>query len=69
MSDADPDAALIPPIPARLPAKVRCLRCGRLLHDPESRMLRLGRECRRPDDAVRVLPGEQDPLPGLDAEG
>ncbi|MER8182674.1 DUF6011 domain-containing protein [Kitasatospora sp. NPDC094015] len=59
------DPALIPPIPARLPAEVRCLRCGRPLHDPESRMLRLGRECRRPDPSVRVLPGDQDPLPGL----
>ncbi|WP_354639841.1 DUF6011 domain-containing protein [Kitasatospora camelliae] len=60
------DPALIPPIPPRLPATVRCRRCGRPLHDPESRILRLGRECRRPDEPVRVLPGPQDPLPGLD---
>ncbi|WP_033818189.1 DUF6011 domain-containing protein [Kitasatospora sp. MBT63] len=59
------DPALIPPIPARLPAEVRCLRCGRLLHDPESRMLRLGRECRRPSDPVRVVAGEQEALPGM----
>ncbi|MFJ1702182.1 DUF6011 domain-containing protein [Kitasatospora sp. NPDC088346] len=68
MPEPDPDHALIPPIPARLPAKVRCLRCGRLLHDPESRMLRLGRECRRPPAPIRVLPGDQDPLPGLSAQ-
>ncbi|MDH6129319.1 DUF6011 domain-containing protein [Kitasatospora sp. GP82] len=60
-----PDPALIPPIPPSLPPTVRCRRCGRPLHDPESRILRLGRECRGPDDSVRVLPGEQDTLPGL----
>lgn len=67
MSDNVPydEPALIPPVSARLPERVRCRRCGRLLHDPESRMLRLGRECRQPGDAVRVVPGEQDMLPGL----
>ncbi|MEV8093471.1 DUF6011 domain-containing protein [Kitasatospora sp. NPDC085879] len=61
--------ALIPPVPPRLPERVRCRRCGRLLHDPVSRMLRLGRECRGPQDAVRVVAGEQDTLPGLARPG
>ncbi len=52
-------------IPALLPQTVRCRRCGRPLHDPEARMLRLGRECRRPEESVRVVPGEQETLPGL----
>jgi len=59
--------ALLPPIPHRLATTVRCRRCGRPLHDPESRILRLGPECRRPDDPTPVLPGDQDPLPGLEA--
>jgi len=59
------DPALIPPIPPLLPETVRCRRCGRPLHDPESRMLRLGRECRGPEDPTHVLRGDQDPLPGL----
>ncbi|MEW1908886.1 DUF6011 domain-containing protein [Kitasatospora sp. NPDC085895] len=59
--------ALIPPVPPRLPERVRCRRCGRLLHDPLSRMLRLGRECRGPQDPVRVVEGEQETLPGLAA--
>lgn len=52
-------------IPATLPPVVRCRRCGRPLRDPESRMLRLGRECRGPEQPVQVLAGEQDPLPGV----
>ncbi len=59
------DPALLPPIPPVLPETVRCRRCGRPLHDPESRMLRLGRECRGPEHATRVVPGEQETLPGL----
>ncbi|MFI9274222.1 DUF6011 domain-containing protein [Kitasatospora sp. NPDC052896] len=57
--------ALLPPGPATLPSVVRCRRCGRVLRDPEARLLRLGKECRGPEQAVRVVPGEQDPLPGV----
>ncbi|WP_043174232.1 DUF6011 domain-containing protein [Streptomyces sp. NRRL B-24484] len=57
--------ALIPPVPPRLPERVRCRRCGRPLHDPLSRMLRLGRECRGPQEPVRVVEGDQETLPGL----
>ncbi len=57
--------ALLPTGPATLPSVVRCRRCGRLLRDPQARMLRLGKECRGPEQAVRVLPGEQDTLPGV----
>jgi hypothetical protein len=64
-----PEPALIPPIPPRLPERVTCRRCGRPLHDPVSRMLRLGRECRGPEEPVRVLAGEQDVLPGLPGSG
>ncbi|WP_405013666.1 DUF6011 domain-containing protein [Kitasatospora sp. NBC_01539] len=64
-----PEPALIPPVPQRLPERVSCRRCGRPLHDPVSRMLRLGRECRGPEDAARVVAGEQDTLPGLSAGG
>ncbi|MGE7434397.1 MULTISPECIES: DUF6011 domain-containing protein [Kitasatospora] len=59
------DPALIPPIQPLLQRTVRCRRCNRPLHDSESRMLRLGRECRGPEESVQVVPGEQDPLPGL----
>ncbi|WP_441246426.1 DUF6011 domain-containing protein [Kitasatospora sp. McL0602] len=60
------EPALIPlPTPAPPAVVVRCRRCGRPLHDPESRILRLGRECRGPAEAVHVVPGEQDTLPGL----
>jgi hypothetical protein len=61
-----PDAtALIPPVPPSPPARpalLRCRRCGRPLHDPESRILRLGPGCRGPEDATHVVPGEQDTL-------
>ncbi|MFD9130684.1 DUF6011 domain-containing protein [Kitasatospora sp. NPDC059571] len=60
-----PPPALIPPVPSRLVQRVTCRRCGRPLHDPLSRMLRLGRECRGPEAPVRVVEGEQDALPGL----
>ncbi|MFD0264590.1 DUF6011 domain-containing protein [Kitasatospora indigofera] len=62
--EQDPPA-LTPPVPRLLPPTVRCRRCGRSLHDPEARMLRLGRECRGPADQVQVVAGEQDALPGL----
>ncbi|MDH6109535.1 hypothetical protein P3T36_000306 [Kitasatospora sp. MAP12-15] len=57
--------ALLPSGPATLPTVVRCRRCGRVLRDPEARMLRLGKECRGPERAVRVVAGEQEPLPGV----
>ncbi|GAA2144492.1 hypothetical protein GCM10009760_32050 [Kitasatospora kazusensis] len=60
-----PDPTLIPPIPRLLPETVRCRRCDRPLRDPESRILRLGPECRDPDPAARALAGDQDTLPGL----
>ncbi|MER5868019.1 DUF6011 domain-containing protein [Kitasatospora sp. NPDC002040] len=56
------DPALIPPMPPTRPALLRCRRCGRPLHDPESRILGLGRNCRGPEDPTQVLPGEQDAL-------
>ncbi|MDH6575044.1 DUF6011 domain-containing protein [Kitasatospora sp. MAP5-34] len=59
------EPALIPPIPPLLPQTVRCRRCARPLHDPESRILRLGPECRGPDTAPRAVPGDQETLPGL----
>lgn len=57
--------ALLPPGPATLPTVVRCRRCGRVLRDPESRMLQLGKECRGPQESVRVVAGEQEMLPGV----
>ncbi|MGW6912785.1 DUF6011 domain-containing protein [Kitasatospora sp. NPDC054939] len=42
-----------PPEPEPLRARVTCRRCHRPLHDPESRMLRLGPECR---DTVERVP-------------
>ncbi|MER5638549.1 DUF6011 domain-containing protein [Kitasatospora sp. NPDC002227] len=54
------------PIPATPSAPtVLCRRCHRPLHDPESRLLRLGPNCRGPEDPTHVVPGEQDTLPGL----
>ncbi|AUG76899.1 hypothetical protein CFP65_2039 [Kitasatospora sp. MMS16-BH015] len=58
------------PAPLPLPTTpkappVLCRRCHRPLHDPESRLLRLGPTCRDPEDPTRVLPGDQDTLPGL----
>ncbi|MGW2398898.1 DUF6011 domain-containing protein [Kitasatospora sp. NPDC001664] len=61
------ESALIP-APAGAAAEppvLRCRRCGRPLHDPESRILRLGPGCRGPEEGTRVVPGEQDSLPGL----
>lgn len=49
----------------RLAARVTCRECGRLLHDPESRMLRLGPGCRHSAEPVRQHVVEQDALPGL----
>lgn len=59
-----------PPLPStqtrgRLAVRVTCRRCGRALHDPESRLLRLGRECRRPDGRTARRDVDQDTLPGM----
>lgn len=45
--------------------RVTCRRCHRPLHDPESRMLRLGPECRDPAERVARYDVDQEPLPGL----
>ncbi|MCX4744306.1 DUF6011 domain-containing protein [Kitasatospora sp. NBC_01287] len=50
----------------RLAELVTCRGCGRLLHDPESRMLRLGPGCRHTGgEPVRRHEVAQDALPGL----
>ncbi|MFJ9692858.1 DUF6011 domain-containing protein [Kitasatospora sp. NPDC101183] len=51
--------------PEALRPLVTCRRCHRPLHDPESRTLRLGPECRDPDPHTRRYDVPQDPLPGL----
>lgn len=43
---------------------IRCHRCHRVLHDPESRLLRLGPECRDRTERVRRCDVEQETLPG-----
>lgn len=63
-----PDPQL--PLPAeavrgRLAARVTCRKCHRPLHDPESRMLRLGPECRDQAERVTRHEVEQDTLPGV----
>ncbi|MEU1289276.1 DUF6011 domain-containing protein [Kitasatospora sp. NPDC005856] len=45
--------------------RVTCRRCHRPLHDPESRMLRLGPECRDPAERVARFDVDQEPLPGM----
>ncbi|MFE9428540.1 DUF6011 domain-containing protein [Kitasatospora sp. NPDC006697] len=52
-------------LPERLPAVVTCRGCGRPLHDPESRMLRLGPGCRVEPEPVRRREVAQETLPGL----
>jgi hypothetical protein len=54
-----------PEAQGQLAARVTCRRCHRPLHDPESRLLRLGPECRDPDRHTRRHDVEQDQLPGL----
>lgn len=46
--------------------RVTCRRCHRPLHDPESRILRLGPECRDPAERVARYDVDQEPLPGVD---
>ncbi|MCG6499007.1 DUF6011 domain-containing protein [Kitasatospora sp. A2-31] len=73
MTDAAPDTApnaRPEPLPGTstvqpLRPRVTCRRCHRPLHDPESRMLRLGPECRDPAERVPRHEVDQDPLPGL----
>ncbi|MGF1430548.1 DUF6011 domain-containing protein [Kitasatospora sp. LaBMicrA B282] len=50
---------------ARLAERVTCRGCGRLLHDPESRMLRRGPGCRHTEEPVRRHEVAQEALPGL----
>jgi hypothetical protein len=57
------------PVRERLAAHIVCRRCHRALHDPLSRLLRIGPECRRPDRAVRRCEVEQEELPGLSGGG
>ena len=66
MLTAHPDQLPLPEsAQGLLPVRVTCRRCHRPLHDPESRLLRLGPECRDPDRRVRRHDVEQDQLPGL----
>ncbi|GAA1218452.1 hypothetical protein GCM10009665_05450 [Kitasatospora nipponensis] len=51
--------------PELLAERVTCRGCGRPLHDPQSRMLRLGPGCRHPAEPVRRREVEQETLPGL----
>ncbi|MEU1419551.1 DUF6011 domain-containing protein [Kitasatospora sp. NPDC005751] len=46
-------------------SRVTCRRCHRPLRDPESRILRLGPECRDPTERVARHEVDQDPLPGF----
>ena len=63
---ARPDQLPLPePAQGLLAARVTCRRCRRPLHDPESRLLRLGPECRGADRHTRRHDVEQDQLPGL----
>ncbi|MFF2040053.1 DUF6011 domain-containing protein [Kitasatospora sp. NPDC058170] len=54
-----------PPEPELLRPHVTCRRCHRPLHDPESRLLRLGPGCRDTAERVPRHHVEQDPLPGM----
>jgi hypothetical protein len=45
--------------------RVTCRRCHRPLHDPESRTLRLGPECRTSRADAGRYDVEQDALPGM----
>ncbi|MFD0401358.1 DUF6011 domain-containing protein [Kitasatospora sp. NPDC127121] len=51
--------------PETIRPRVTCRRCHRPLHDPESRILRLGPECRDPAERVTRFDVDQDPLPGI----
>ncbi|MFD7828267.1 DUF6011 domain-containing protein [Kitasatospora sp. NPDC059803] len=51
--------------PEAIRPRVTCRRCHRPLHDPESRILRLGPECRDPAERVARFDVDQDPLPGI----
>ncbi|MFJ8441598.1 DUF6011 domain-containing protein [Kitasatospora griseola] len=59
-----------PPLPGtaveRRPAPiVRCRRCHRPLHSPESRWEKLGRHCADAPERTRVYVIDQDRLPGI----
>lgn len=53
------------PVQGRLAARVTCRRCKRALRDPESRLLRLGPECRDHTGHTAHHDVDQDTLPGL----
>ncbi|MGW4891388.1 DUF6011 domain-containing protein [Kitasatospora sp. NPDC004240] len=66
---AAPESEPLPGLPepvAVLRARVTCRRCHRPLHDPESRILRLGPECRDPAERVPRHEVPQEPIPGVD---
>jgi Family of unknown function (DUF6011) len=60
-----------PPLPlssevrGRLAVRVTCRRCGRTLHDPVSRLQRLGPECRTDVAETQRYDVDQDALPGM----
>ncbi|MFC1434368.1 DUF6011 domain-containing protein [Streptacidiphilus sp. N1-3] len=57
---------LLPDAPAAGELRlVRCRECRRPLRDPESRALRVGRECEEQVFAARGFDADQDVLPGL----
>jgi hypothetical protein len=62
-----PDQLPLPtePVRERLRVRVNCRRCHRPLHDPESRTLRLGPECRAGDERTTRHDVDQDTLPGV----
>ncbi|MFE6866986.1 DUF6011 domain-containing protein [Kitasatospora sp. NPDC057692] len=66
MTATDPDPLPGTATPEAVRPRVTCRRCHRPLHDPESRILRLGPECRDPSERVPRHEVDQDPLPGLD---
>ncbi|WP_327680028.1 DUF6011 domain-containing protein [Kitasatospora sp. NBC_00458] len=66
MTDATPEPLPLAATPGPVRPRVTCRRCHRPLHDPESRILRLGPECRDPADRVARHEVDQDPLPGID---
>ncbi|MCX5209749.1 DUF6011 domain-containing protein [Kitasatospora sp. NBC_00240] len=70
MTGPDPQLPLVAAsAQGRLAARVTCRRCKRPLHDPESRLLRLGPECRDHTGHTTRHQVEQDTLPGVYPDG